>query len=346
MASLAGVFTLMDAASQTDPDGKAAKIAEKLEQTNDMLKDALWMPSNLPTNHKTTQRTGLPTVYKRRLNEGTLPSKATTAQITDGMTLLESRSHIDVKLADISTNPAELRFNEGIAFMEAMGQEAQRQFIYGNALLDDMEFNGLAPRMNDLDADNLDQVISAGGTGGGSIYTSVYLVCWGAFKCYGLYPKGTQAGLQHHDLGKDLVADSTGIAGAQLLAYRDQWNWDLGLCLQDDRFAVRICNISLTDLAGVTATQATTASTFLLKLMMDALDRVPSMGGVRPYFYCNRTVRSALRNLALRQGINLVGPSDAEGRPKLEVGGVSVRLCDQIVNTEAEVTASTVSVGG
>lgn len=346
MASLAGVFTLMDAASQTDPDGKPAKIAEKLSQTNEVLMDALWMPSNLPTNHKTTQRTGLPTIYKRRLNEGTLPSKATTAQITDGMTLLEGRSHLDVKLADIASDPATIRFNEGVAFMEAMAQEAARQIFYGSVAVDDTEFNGLQPRMNDLDADNLDQIINAGGTGEGSVYTSVYLVGWGDMKCYGIYPKGTSAGLQHIDLGRDLVADSTGIAGAQLLAYRDQWNWDLGLCLQDDRYVVRICNIDISDMQALTGTQETTDSTFLLKLMMDALDRIPSLNACKPIFYCNRTVRSALRNMALQRGINMVGIDSAEGRPKTTVGGVPVHLCDQITNTEAEVTASTVSVGG
>lgn len=245
-------------------------------------------------------------------------------------------------------DPGQLRFNEGVAFMEAMGQEAARQVFYGSTVVDDKEFNGLQPRMNDLDADNLDQVISAGGTGGGSIYTSVYLVGWGENKVYGIYPKGTSAGLKHTNLGADLVADATGIAGAQLYAYRDQWNWDLGLCLQDDRYAVRICNIDTTAsvLGGLSGTQAVTASTFLLKLMMDALDRIPSLNACKPIFYVNRKVRSALRNMALNKGINLVGIENAEGRPKVTVGGVPVHLCDQILNTEAEVTTSTVSIGG
>ena len=48
--------TLLDVATRSDTDGKIAQIAEILNQTNEILEDAVWVEGNLPTGHKTTAR--------------------------------------------------------------------------------------------------------------------------------------------------------------------------------------------------------------------------------------------------------------------------------------------------
>jgi hypothetical protein len=61
-------MTLADAAKRKDPSGKTAKIVELLSQTNEILNDMMFMEGNLPTGHRVTVRTGLPTAYYRLTN--------------------------------------------------------------------------------------------------------------------------------------------------------------------------------------------------------------------------------------------------------------------------------------
>ena len=79
----ANALTLADWAKRLDPQGKVPSIVELLAQTNEILQDMLWVEGNLPTGHRTTVRTGLPTVAWRLLNNGVQPSKSTTAQIDE-----------------------------------------------------------------------------------------------------------------------------------------------------------------------------------------------------------------------------------------------------------------------
>ena len=61
MATLSSTaLTLADWAKRMDDNYKTAKVVELLSQCNEILDDALFMEGNLPTGHKTTIRTGLP----------------------------------------------------------------------------------------------------------------------------------------------------------------------------------------------------------------------------------------------------------------------------------------------
>jgi len=98
------VLTLADWAKRLDPDGKVPAIVELLAQTNDLLMDMQWIEGNLPTGHRTTVRTGLPTVAWRLLNQGVQPSKSTTAQIDEACGMLEAWSEVDKDLAMLNGN--------------------------------------------------------------------------------------------------------------------------------------------------------------------------------------------------------------------------------------------------
>src|SRR6185436_13923035 len=90
--------TLLDVQKRLDPDGGTADIVEMLQQTNEILLDAPWYPGNTELGHQFTQRTGLPTVYYRRINQGVPSSKSATAQITVQASMLEAMSKIDERL--------------------------------------------------------------------------------------------------------------------------------------------------------------------------------------------------------------------------------------------------------
>ena len=86
----ANCLTLADWAKRLDPDGKVPAIVELLSQNNEILSDMLFIEGNLPTGHRTTVRTGLPTVAWRLLNQGVQPSKSVTAQIDEACGMMEA----------------------------------------------------------------------------------------------------------------------------------------------------------------------------------------------------------------------------------------------------------------
>jgi len=161
MATIGTLHTLQDWAKRLDPDGKTSFIAEVLSQSNEMLTDMLWKEGNLPTGEQTSIRTGLPTVYWRKLNEGTPSSKSTTAQVTEQVGILSGRSQVDVDIAMLNGNTAQYRLSENVAFLEAMSQECASTMFYGTAANPE-EFVGFATRYSDLSANNAQNILDAG----------------------------------------------------------------------------------------------------------------------------------------------------------------------------------------
>src|SRR5690242_20991764 len=103
MATVGSVaLTYADWAKRMDDGYHTAAIIELLSQTNEIMEDMLVMEGNLPTGHKTTVRTGLPTATWRLLNYGVPSAKSTTVQITDTIGMLETYSVIDKSLADLN----------------------------------------------------------------------------------------------------------------------------------------------------------------------------------------------------------------------------------------------------
>ena len=337
MATIGNLKTLLDWSKEVDPDGSTAAVAELLSQQNGMVSTILWKEGNLPTGHRITQRTGLPTSYWRLLNKGTPSSKATTAQVDEACGMLEGRSEIDEKLAALNGNTGSFRVNQAAAHIESMNQEFASTAVYGTASNPE-EFIGFAARYNDLSADNGDNILSAGGSS--SDNTSVYLIGWGERSIYGIYPKGSMAGLSHEDLG---VIDAFDADNNRFRAYGDLFQWDGGIAVEDWRYGVRIPNIDVSDLQGQTGTQAASEATALIKLMTRAVDRLQSRVGVDARFYCNRTVASHLRLAALDKSQSVVTVEPATNQFgqtifELHFQGIPVEIEDQITNSESAVS--------
>jgi hypothetical protein len=331
-------LTLADWSRRLDPDGKVPQIVEIMNQTNEILEDAVYIEGNLPTGHRFTMRTGLPQIYYRTLNQGVPTSKSTTTTIDEACGILEARSHIDVELAKLNGNTAAFRLSEDAAFLEGMNQTQAQTLFYGNPGADPRQILGLATRYGAISgAGNAQNILDANGTGSNN--TSIYLVGWGDDTVACPFPKGSVAGLMHQDLGEDSVPDAN---GNFYQALRTLYQWKNGLMVKDWRYAVRICNINVSDLTGQTGTQAATAATAIINLMSRALDRIPFLGKCKPAFYANRSVYSMLRLAALNKSTNALSIEDALtqfGTPtKLTTFlGVPLRKVDQLLNTEARV---------
>lgn len=338
-------LTYADWAKRLEDDYKITTIVELLSQTNEILLDMLVVEGNLPTGHKTTVRTGLPTATWRLLNYGVPNAKSTTAQITDTCGNLETYAVIDKDLADLNGNTAEFRMSEVRGFLEGMNQQIASTLIYGNTATNPERFMGLSPRYNSVTiatAQTAANVIDMGGTAGTN--TSIWITTWGSDTTHGIFPKGKMTGLQHRDMGEWPVNDG---AGNTYQAYRDHFKWEIGLSVRDWRYNVRLANIDVTLLNGANAAN-------IINGLVRGLYRLPTtapvMSGVqtsdaptiqgqmgRTCIYCNRVVRTYLDLQALNKTNILLQMMEYDGRVVTTFRGVPVRTVDALLNTEARI---------
>lgn len=294
MATLGtGNPNFLDLQKVLDPDGSVAPVAEILNEMNDGVLDAMsFMEGNLPTGHRHTVRTGLPTVSRGALYKGVTASRGNTVQVTDTVAQLESMSEIDARLVEMASDPAAFRFIEDRPHIEALHQQFFDDLFYGDPSTNPDTFLGLAPRFKSTSDDNGDNVILAepAGSIAGTDITSIWLVVWSPATCMGIVPKNTPVGLQQVDHGKVTLENGDGNNG-RLEVYRTKFSWFTGLAVPDWRFVVRIGNIDESRLEANPANGGPN----LIELMKDAIERIPSLSSGRPAFYANRTVRQFIR---------------------------------------------------
>jgi hypothetical protein len=272
------------------------------------------------------------------LNQGIVPVKSTSNQITETTGMLENYSEIDKDLAMLNGNSAEWRLSEDKAVIEGIGQSLATALVYGDTSVDPEKFVGLAPRYYRLGtAVTSANVIDALGTSTGN--TSIWLVGWSNDTVHGIFPKGSKAGIEVEDKGQQTLLDAN---GGRYEGYRTHYQFKAGLCVRDWRFVVRIANIKVSDL--ITAGDGTDTSANLLKFMSMALDKFPPTGSVRPVFYMNQTVRSMLRVKYLNKTNVHLSLDDVQGpngvmRPTLAFQGVPCRRLDAISSNETALVA-------
>jgi len=328
-----GALTLADWAKRLDPNGKTPTIVELLSQTNEILDDMLFVQGNLPTGHRTTVRTGLPAVAWRLLNQGVTPSKSTTAQIDEQAGMLEAWSEVDTELAKLNGNVKEFRLSEASAFIEAMNQEMAQTLFYGNAGLAPEEFTGLSTRYSAISgATNAQNVVSGGGSGADN--SSVWLIVWGSNQVHGIFPSGSKAGLIHDDYGEETAETTAGLGQTRMRVFRERFQWKCGVAVRDWRYAVRICNLDISNLVSKSS------AADLPDLMIKAMYRVPSLTVGRAAFYMNRTCAEML-DIQRRDDVTTGGQltyENVDGKRIMRFRGVPIRICDQLLETEATVS--------
>lgn len=336
MATIGQAHNLVEWGKRIGPDGKIARIIEMLVRENSMLDDMLWMEANGTTTHESTQRTGIPIPTFRLINQGVAPTKSETAQIKDAIAMLEDRSEIDIALIKRNAHNEAYRLTESIAHMQGMNDTTQTTLIYGSANTPS-EYVGFFERYNDLSAESGENILDGGGTSTDN--TSILLAGWGDQASHGIFPKGSQAGLNHRDLGEE---DSFDSQNRRFRAMHDIYEWNQGLTVQNWQKNARIANIDVSDLIAQTGTQALTATTSIIKLMSQATDRIIKPSTVKQAFYCNRTIASHLKLIAMEKTTNVLAIEPGlnqfgESIHTLRFLGIPIRIVDAIINTEAQV---------
>lgn len=339
MAALgAELVTLADVAKSKDK--QIGKVAEVLVQHNAMLNDIPYMEMNEGTVHKEDIRSALPEVYYRKANQPIPASKSTIEERSFQASHFESKSQIDkaVAMRGGKDRVAYNRWNQAQGHLQAHSQESASLMIYGSPSSSNLKTAGLADIYSTLATteETSKQIIDGGGSG--SDNTSIYKIHWGERSIFGVYPKGTTAGItrEDHSKGGKLVqipgTDENGNAG-NFWGYEEEFTTDHGLVVKDYRQAARIANLDISDLIAGTGAD-------LIDLMISADYRIDDLNNGMGIWYVNRTIEAILHKQALTKvgaGAGLTF-ENYQGKKVLTFLGSPVRRMDALLNSEAQVT--------
>lgn len=320
-------LTLVEVLRRLDPDGGLAAIGEVLTPRNPILEDMPWIEGNLPTGHKSVIRTGIPEPTWAKFNYGVAPTKSTAAPVVDTCGMLENYSQVDKRIADLNGNTAAFRVSEDLPILQGFNKALSRGIFYGDPSVDPEKICGLAPRFA-LSTAPSGANIFKGDNGSGSVNTSIWLVGWGEQTVFGIYPKGSKAGLSSKDLGEVTLQDA---AGGLYQGYRRHYKWDAGLVVKDWKYVVR-AQVKAADLK-----KDASAGADLVDTMVQMLEQIEEINTVRPVFYCSRSVRSMLRRQVLSRDNVSLSFDNVAGKKTLMLDEAPIKRCDELTLTEAQV---------
>jgi hypothetical protein len=339
MAAIGTLYpTLVDLAKKSNPEGGIASVVELLTKKNSFLQDLAFKAGNLPTGHRFSARTALPSPMWRKLNQGITASKSQSDVYEESCGMLEGLSKVDVALAELNGNAAGFRADEDNAFVAAFGLEIANALLYSSTQVGTLagytggpeKIMGLTPRFNATVGNPAAGQIVKAGTAGSNTNTSIWLVGWSPDTVYGIFPKNSTAGYRTEDLGKQLVKDSGGTA--EFLALVTHHKWSLGLCVQDYRYVSRLCNI---DVASTIPSAATGPD--LTASMQDQIASIYDIGQVQPVFYMNRWGFAMFNKQLQKKSQNYLEWVDRGGQLVPHFLGIPIRVQDALVSTEAGV---------
>lgn len=334
MAGIGSKFIdLIDVEKSKNPDGSMADVIEMLVEMNPMLKDAYAVKCNDGTKHRTTVRTGLPSVTWGALYAGIPQSKSTKQQVEDITGFVEGLSTVDARLLDMTTTPGAVRLSEAKSFIEAMEQEVQEKLVYANSDLQPRQFMGLSPRFNDPTSPSGKQIVDGGGAQ--SDNTSIWFVTWGDNQCHLIYPDGNgiSSGIKRQDKGEQRVTDADGNA---YYVMEEMFTHHIGLTVRDWRYVVRIANIDVSEVKA--------GNVDLYGLLRKAYYKHYGRRNMKgkTCIYMNSDILEALDALGTNAGASdnfiRLKPMEIQGEEVQSYRGMPIREVDALVNTEELVT--------
>jgi len=115
-------LTIKELTARIDPQGNAARIAEVLQEKNQILEDIPWAEANETFANRTVRRASEPSGTYRKLNQGVAYHASKTTPIVDVIGLLEDYSKVDKRLVEAAPDPVKFRSDEDMAFVSGMGK--------------------------------------------------------------------------------------------------------------------------------------------------------------------------------------------------------------------------------
>lgn len=313
-------LTLIEAVKRETKDGNIHKIAEVLVDNNAMLEDLPFREANDRITHTSVLRVSQPAGRTRRINQPVLPSASSTEKNRDVIEMIEDWSDIDEELVSQSGDPGALRASEDVAFVEGMSQTTASRMFYGNNDVDPDQMTGILTRLNAIDGEF---VVDAGGTG--SDLMSLVILQPAIGQIYGVYPRGSQAGIQVRDHGERIKENSS---FERLVVWSTQFKNQFGIVVENPKCMAAIRNIESTGSSNIFNFE-------------DVIDVKLSMknGGKNAIIYANRKLFGQIKKIALnRTNVNLTMDNVFGDGQMPVIDGTPVRLADALTITESEIT--------
>jgi hypothetical protein len=326
-------------AAKMSHNNEIIDVAEVLNETNDIIADAVVQQANDITSHVISRRTALPAPSWVKIGNGWNASVGRLQQAREGIGQLKARFQAPQDVMRIQPNPAKYRSQQERAYIEAMGQEFANTLVAGSTTGGPPEeFDGFMARYNTLGTTETAYVANNGASlGGGSSLTSIWFVQWRPGATYLIYPRNaTGGGIKKEDKGLVYtLADNSSNTPTveynnnQLWAFITEFSWDVGLCVEDTRTVKRLANIS--------TNSSTDSNTLDEDKIIETRNNFKHTAGTI-YMYCNETIFTQLQILA-KDKQNVTYPPDmAFGKPQMFFLDMPVRRLDAIPNTEALVS--------
>ncbi len=322
-------------AARMTHDQKIIDVAEVLNETNDIIADAVVQQANDITSHVIARRTALPTVNWVKVGNGWNATTGLLNQVREQMGMLKARFLAPEDMMRLQPNPAKYRMQQERAYIEAMGQELANTLV-GNVSAGSLspaveppeEFAGFQYRYKTLSTADSSYVIN-NGNGSGNDNTSIWFVQWGPGKTYLIHPRNTDGGgLRKVDKGLTytLGDNASGTASQrnnQLWAFITEFSWDVGLCIEDTRTVKRLCNID-------------SVSTETNTLDEDKIIQIRNnfKGNDMISMYVNETIFTQLQILAKDKTNVHWTENNPFGKPQMFFLDMPVRRLDAITNVE------------
>jgi hypothetical protein len=313
-------------------------VAEVLNETNDIIQDAVVLRANDITSHVVSRRTALPAPSWVKVGEGWNATSGTIQQAREQIAQLKARYQCPDDVMRLQPNPAKFRMQQERPHIEAMGQEFANTMVAGSTTAGPPEeFDGLLARYNTLSTSKSAYVANNGATAGtGATLTSIWFIQWRPGGVYLVYPRNaTGGGIKKEDKGLVYtLSDSSSNTPSyepnnkQLWAHITEFSWDIGLAIEDTRAVKRLCNIS--------TNSATDAATLDEDKIIETRYNYRTPGTI--YMYVNETIFVQLMILAKDKSNVFWDTNNPFGKPQLMFHDMPVRRLDAINTTETIVT--------
>lgn len=264
------------------------KVVDTIINAQPLLDQMCFTPSNDGTNNRSTMITDYPEGQLRRFNQGTKAEKAGGITMVDPTCMLNTWSKIDAKELALHGGSAEWRYKQERAFQRGIAHKVARMIFNGSIKTEPDGINGLRTRYGKTSDGFEDVVMDAGGKSDATKgLTDIFIVNWDESLVHAIYPQKGVGGLQMTDRGESDAYDNK---GNRYRAVITDYDWDVGLAIEDRRQVVRIANI---DVSSLTADAE--GSLDLVDMLIDAVEMFPESLGSGAAMYMTAPLRAMLR---------------------------------------------------
>lgn len=297
-------------------------VMGELAKRIDFLEECPWYAAEHGSYHKHLQATRLGTGTFGTANSPVPTISSGAAYLTEPVKLYEADSVIDDRVVKTADDPTSVRDSEDYLNLQGITQDWLYQLFYN---LDYVTLDGFKSFVQRRAAVATNRVWDAGGGGGGSVHTSLWMMEFGPHALHLRFRKGGMPGFENQDRGLNSVPAPTG--SGNFWAWVRHYEIYAAIVLRDDRALLREGAIEVTGSSNI----------FDPAIAIAMKNQLPSFGKDACIFV-NRTLKTQIDNNVYAKTNMALTIKDVQNfGPITHVADVPVRVHEGITNTEADI---------